>query len=313
MGEITVSAIFHNPFYGWVVTGTGNLLRVREGLFVARTLETENLDRAYALKKKGDHYMSGGEMERAMAAYQQALEADGSLPEAHSALGILFLKEALEGGKEEPIRSLSEFNLAWKVRANFRHAYDEFVFYENFMRTLLVIHEMRSVKTTKEQSLLMLLDQSLEAGQQANRLKKESPVIHTMLLKTIRLKMGYFPGDSASSRKNRDALEDQAMKELLFLAGGPVSDSEYHAEAARLLYSLYRSSDDASPRRTGLMAELYVKPIYALSRSTLQKPSVTDQKERLQQCIHFHLTQYYRLHHGSADPYLEMIRRSIGG
>ncbi|MDH5656523.1 MAG: hypothetical protein OEZ34_11475, partial [Spirochaetia bacterium] len=72
-GEIEVKSLFHSPFYGWVLTGTGILLRIRKGNFVVRTLESENLEYAYTLKKKGDHYVARGDTDRAIASYLQAV------------------------------------------------------------------------------------------------------------------------------------------------------------------------------------------------------------------------------------------------
>ena len=107
VGEITVSSIFNNPVYGWSLTGTGILLRVREGQFVARTLETENLDRAYVLKRQGDHHRNRGDIRSAIASYQSALDADQGLPEAHASLGRVYYELALENGRELPIRALA--------------------------------------------------------------------------------------------------------------------------------------------------------------------------------------------------------------
>ena len=135
VAEITVTSILNNPFYGWVITGQGNLLRVREGQFVARTLESENLDKARIIKKKGDMYMDRGEPERAIAAYQDALRADKNLPEAHAALGELYLKEASRTG-EYPVRAISAFERAWENREYFYYQSDTFSFLLHYMEAL---------------------------------------------------------------------------------------------------------------------------------------------------------------------------------
>ncbi|MEQ8351639.1 MAG: tetratricopeptide repeat protein [Leptospiraceae bacterium] len=135
VAEITVESILNNPFYGWVLTGQGNLLRVREGQFVARTLESENLEQARVIKKRGDMFMDRGEFEKAIAAYQDALRADKNLPEAHAALGELYLKEARDSG-EYPVRALSSLQKAWQNREHFYYASETFAFSINYMETL---------------------------------------------------------------------------------------------------------------------------------------------------------------------------------
>ncbi|MCB1138300.1 MAG: tetratricopeptide repeat protein [Leptospiraceae bacterium] len=139
VAEITVASILNNPFYGWVITGQGNLLRVREGQFVARTLESENLEKARVIKKRGDMHMNRGEVDRAIAAYQDALRADRNLPEAHAALGDLYLEEAQKSG-EYPVRALSAFDKAWQNREHFYYNSEVFQFCLNYMEALYLAY-----------------------------------------------------------------------------------------------------------------------------------------------------------------------------
>ena len=149
VGEIHVASILYNPFYGWVVTGTGILLRVREGQFVARTLDTENLERAYSLKKRGDHYANRGNFEKAISSYNEALVADSTLPEANAAMGDMFFGMALDSGRELPVRALSEYDRAWQNRVNFRYDYEKFHSYKKFMDALYYTYRLRRLEATR--------------------------------------------------------------------------------------------------------------------------------------------------------------------
>lgn len=173
-GEIKVRSIFYHPFFGWVLTGTGILLRVREGMFVARTLETEKLERAFERKKRGDFHRDRGELEQAIASYHSALEADRGLPEAHAALGRIYLAGALKRRRETPVRALAELEMAWKRRLNFRYDSELYDFLLNYLDGL---HYAR--QTAPRQGRNRRLEQYVRRAKEVSRaalaLKSNSP------------------------------------------------------------------------------------------------------------------------------------------
>ncbi|MBL8022059.1 MAG: tetratricopeptide repeat protein [Leptospirales bacterium] len=181
VGEITVQSVLKTAFYGWVVTGTGILLRVREGLFVARTQDSETLAHAFDLKKKGDLYRDRGEQEKAVATYQSALVADRDLSEAHASLGISFLKEMRS--REFPSRALSEFEQAWKVRENFHYAYDEVNFYRNYMEALYIAYRVRRLESGKGDKALGYVNRLKEVADAAAMHVPEDPDVLVGLLR----------------------------------------------------------------------------------------------------------------------------------
>lgn len=169
VAEIEVASILNNPFYGWVITGQGNLLRVREGQFVARTLESENLEKARVIKKRGDMYMDRGEMDRAIAAYQDALKADRNLPEAHAALGSLYLEEAKKTG-EYPVRALSAFHRAWENREHFYNRSEVFEFSLAYMEALYLAYRQDRYTESSGSRALQNLQRLDEAGEACAKL-----------------------------------------------------------------------------------------------------------------------------------------------
>ncbi|MBW7858349.1 MAG: tetratricopeptide repeat protein [Leptonema sp. (in: Bacteria)] len=135
VGEIIVDSILTNPFYGLALTGKGILLRVREGQFVARTLETENLEKALQIKRRGDALKSRGQNAEAISEYLKAISADVDLADAHAALAELYAKEAAETG-EYPIRAISHYRKAFKHRQNFDTNLDRYRFFVNYLAAL---------------------------------------------------------------------------------------------------------------------------------------------------------------------------------
>lgn len=232
VGEITVTAIFHTPFYGWVLTGEGILLRVREGQYVARTLDTENLERAYALKKRGDHFANRGSVERAIASYNSALEADPALPEAAAGLGDLFLAMAQEGpGREAPVRALSEYARAWNNRINFRYSYEEYAFYRQYMQALLFTYQLRKTEASRGENIVAFLDRLLEVAEAAEEVR-DLPWLRILSARAHYERMLYYSGQSSATERSRyDAANAAVATHLRELIDAGVRDKELYGLA----------------------------------------------------------------------------------
>ncbi len=138
MGEIKVLSILNHPFYGLVLTGVGNLLRVREGYFVVRTLDSENIDKAYIFQRRGDSYFNDGDWDKAKEQYLIALQQDKDLVEAHYSLGKLYYNYYKKENNEISLQNaLMEFRKVWNLREKFRYYYifSEYIF--NYFNALL--------------------------------------------------------------------------------------------------------------------------------------------------------------------------------
>ncbi|MBX7058425.1 MAG: tetratricopeptide repeat protein [Leptospirales bacterium] len=232
VGEIEVTQILNNPFYGWVLTGQGILLRVREGHFVARTLETENLERAYGLKKRGDHYRNRGDTERAVLSYNEALSADASLPEASAALGDLFYSPALRRRQEDaPLRALSYYERAWQNRVNFRYVYEEYSFYKSYARALLEAYRVRRLESAQEEQAVRLLDRVAEVAAAALGLRNQpEPRIDLAIAHYYRMRY-YERQSNAQERSRRDESQRVVAENLQQLINGNVRNRDLYAIA----------------------------------------------------------------------------------
>ncbi len=240
VGEITVSAILYNPFYGWVVTGTGILLRVRIGQFIARTLASENLERARVLKRNGDHHFNRGDIERAMTSYNSAVEADNTLPEAHAALGRVYLNLARRHGEQTPIRALAEFELAWKNKENFQYTYDELEFYKDFMDALHYTYALRRLESSRQNNLVRHLDRLLEVGQSALSLKSDLSAAILHMARAQYHRMNYYKNQSSpEERRKFDEARMKAGEYMQQLMHSPPPDSEAYRIGALYYSELY--------------------------------------------------------------------------
>lgn len=279
VGEITVSSIFHSPFYGWALTGTGTLLRVREGHFVARTLESENLERAFVLKRRGDHFRAQGDEEKAIAAYQEAIAADPLLPEAHAALGSVFFSTA---SREFPVRSLAEFEQAWRTRANFRYREDERDYYLDFIRALGRAYDVRRLEGAREDKLVRFLDRSVEVAKAANERGGDDEIWIALAFAQLRRMQYYKPQSSPAERAMYDAATKEAGEILKKLFENPVSDPLAHRTAA-----------------------LY----YSMRVRDLPAPAEEEKREKARKLVLYHADKYYQL--GGRDPEVDALRRQL--
>lgn len=292
VGEIHVASILYNPFYGWVVTGTGILLRVREGQFVARTLDTENLERAYSLKKRGDHYANRGNFEKAISSYNEALVADSTLPEANAAMGDMFFGMALDSGRELPVRALSEYDRAWQNRVNFRYDYEKFHYYKKFMDALYYTYRLRRLEATRSDGLVKLLERILTIGAEARKIQ-DHPDVRMQLARAHYYRMVYYETErDAEERKLHDASDEAAGELLKDLVEARPPDAEVY-RLALLYYGRRYERLTRGPNRT-LEQDYYLDRL----KETLVK-----------------LAPLYRQYHGQAPdaevfPYLEMVDRS---
>jgi tetratricopeptide (TPR) repeat protein len=76
-----------------MLIGYGNYKYTWSGYQVVQKVE-ENFSRtAYIYKARGDYFKHNGEYAQAIAQYKKAIEVDRRYPEAHAALGHLYLKD----------------------------------------------------------------------------------------------------------------------------------------------------------------------------------------------------------------------------
>ncbi|MFN3605255.1 MAG: tetratricopeptide repeat protein [Leptonema sp. (in: bacteria)] len=203
VGEITVNSILNHPFYGLVLTGTGNLLRVREGLFVVRTLDSENIEAAYLLKRKADNYFFDGEYEKAIQEYQKAIQKDSALVEAYFALGKLYWTLYNKGNQSiDLLNSLQQFRIAWKHKDLFRYNLEYFEYLNYYFSSLLEYFLQEKYKKPKESVILQSL---IELKNISEECEKISNSIECKMAKSISLYylMNFYSGETNKEERSK--------------------------------------------------------------------------------------------------------------
>lgn len=311
VGEIVVRSIFAHPFYGWVLTGTGILLRVRIGMFVARTMESEKLERAYEKKKRGDYFYERGEADRAIASYHSALESDRSLPEAHWALGRLYLETAREGKKEMPVRSLAEFKQAWRHRDNFQYRFDEYSFYIDYMEALFLAFDFNRNRVGLEKGAadpvsIDNLKTVIEVGERARELNAKGPRAFTYLARAHYYRMEYAAG--RRGREYEKLFEESRDKAAEYLQRGialALTAPDGHRTAFLYYFALYEDI-----RRDPKLSALKYRRLEKLIRYSpdfIRWEDVTYNRPaegvaRLRRLLHYHAEKYNRYRQPALRP-----------
>jgi len=257
VGEVRVDAILQSKFYGDVLTASGILLRVREGHFVARTLGSENLEEAMLLKREGDHYLARQDRARAAQAYKKALLKDGDLPEAHAALGSLYLEESRKH-RAPPIQALGEFALAWKNRDNFNYKNDKYRFLLDYMEALHLQAEIRLLEggarsTARIDEYLGLMFAAGKAVEELTGQRDREALIQLLRGHYLRTRL-YAANGSPIERARYDESKTAVEALMKELSNGPGHVELYRIAA---LSALQRAEE--TPCAAGEMMENHIR------------------------------------------------------
>lgn len=307
VGEIEVDAILNNPFYGWVLTGKGILLRVREGQFVARTLQTENLDNARLLKKRADRSRSQGRTEEAIQRYQKALAQDNALPEAHAALGALFLEEAEKTG-ELPVRAASELDLAFKYRNNFEYKSDRFDFYKDYMQAHYSVYRQQKHTLARGSNMNIHINKIIRAADECVQMTTH-PDCRLHRVRAYYEAMEYYsPQTTAEDRKNYDEYREKTAADLKWLNDNLYGFDRFTASMRNFRNAELKAAD------TGLSAGEYHRTgalFYHELLGELPKNGMETKQKELTDLVQYHLDQFSRYYPQKNDPEIEVVREAL--
>jgi lipoprotein NlpI len=91
-----VRSVFPSVSFGTMLVGYGKFRLSSVGDRVVQMAEDENAKYSYIYKARGDYYDSTGEEGDAIREYKDALKVDRNNPDAHLALGLLYLKQGID-------------------------------------------------------------------------------------------------------------------------------------------------------------------------------------------------------------------------
>ena len=96
VAQLKVRAIFKSGSLGDMLVGYGNFRLSSEGDRVIQKSEDENSKFSYIYKARGDYYENTGSSSEAIREYENALKLDKNNPNAHLALGLVYIKQGLD-------------------------------------------------------------------------------------------------------------------------------------------------------------------------------------------------------------------------
>ena len=92
VSKMSVSSIFRSVSFENMCVGYGNFRNVKQDFKVVRLSKEVSGQSAAESIAKGNFYRENGDISKAIQEYQNALKADPRSPEAHSALGYVYLE-----------------------------------------------------------------------------------------------------------------------------------------------------------------------------------------------------------------------------
>ncbi len=125
VGKLSVKHLFSSTSFGDMLIGYGNLILCNNGDRVVIRVYDEYAKYAYIHKARGDYYLSTGETGKAISEYKKSIELDRGYPEAHFALGKIYLNQ------EMLQFAFKEFSEAYKEIARFKDNEDRFLLLKN--------------------------------------------------------------------------------------------------------------------------------------------------------------------------------------
>ncbi len=102
IAKVIVRQVFKSQSFGHMAVGVGNLRLARASDRVVQKVDEEYSKYAFIYKSRGDYFRHYGKIGEAIEQYKRAIEIDRRNPEAHLALGMIYLqKDLLQFAKKE--------------------------------------------------------------------------------------------------------------------------------------------------------------------------------------------------------------------
>ena len=128
VAKMTIQSIYESQSFGYLCTGYGFFRLATKGNRVVLKIEDENARYAYIHKARGDYFYRNGKTGNAIKEYKTAIELDHDNPEAHFALGKLYLEDNVLQ------YAANEFEKAYENMEFIVDNHEKFSFLESFAR-----------------------------------------------------------------------------------------------------------------------------------------------------------------------------------
>ncbi len=95
VAKLKVRTVFKSSSFGYMAVGYGNFRLGSSGDRVVQLSTESYSENAYVYKARGDYYATTGKTGEAVKEYKKAISLDKRYPDAHLALGMVYMKKGL--------------------------------------------------------------------------------------------------------------------------------------------------------------------------------------------------------------------------
>lgn len=239
VSRLTVASLYQSASFGTMLIGTGNFSLSRTGFRVVQKAVDRSSRYAYIHVERGQYHQRMGNRGNAIRQYKEALSRDPGNPEAHLALGTLYLEQGL-------LRvAYTELSIAYKNISRLYDIHDRYSLLLNLCRIRSQEIQNQYLPDTQRQKFI---NEGLEFAHQGISLRKEAP------------EMYYFAGYFETRRSGGKDVKarDYFLKVLEY--------NPLHVESLVHLAELYMKHDNPEKAKNYITQALKADPMHERAR-----------------------------------------------
>jgi tetratricopeptide (TPR) repeat protein len=242
VARVDVQSIFQSSSFGPMLIGYGNYKFTRNGFTVVQKVDDNFSKYAYIYKARGDYFKNNGETGKAIELYRKSLEMDRTYPEAHIALGYIYLKD------EVMPFAAKEFSEAYREIDRIYDNEDRYLLLKGLTRTR---YRMAYEYTVSGKARKGIISEGIKYAEEALKIYPDS--------REVNLYLGMF------YLKNSEPQDVKAKNQFLKV----IQVDPMNAQAYLALAELYRKHENNEKAREYARKALEVRPDSAEARRLL--------------------------------------------
>lgn len=129
VAKISVVTIFKSNSFDYLLIGYGNFRRVQKDFRVVQRKTESEKQYSYIYKSRGDYYHNIGNIAKAINQYEKAIAIDKLNPEAHTAMGYIYLDKKINS------YAMKEFEIAYKSLSRIYDNEDKYLLLMGLIKT----------------------------------------------------------------------------------------------------------------------------------------------------------------------------------
>lgn len=244
VARVDVKSMYQSETFGPMLIGHGNFKYTRTGFTVVQKVDDNYSKYAYIYKARGDFFRNNGETGKAIELYKKSLEMDRTYPEAHIALGYIYLKDEVL-----PFAS-KEFSEAYREIDRIYDNEDRYLLLKGLARTRYRMAYEYTISNTARKGLI---SEGIKYAEEALKIYPDS--------REVNLYLGMF------YLKNPEPQDVKAKTQFLKV----IQVDPMNADAYLALAELYRKHENTGKAREYARKALEVRPDSVEARRLINK------------------------------------------